>query len=211
MKQSIHHTVVKREAHLLLFQLRLRRLFSTQGYWCPMNIDLSRSLLIEETSISWIHFLFLDIVAIRYDFLFSPQKIIIDCKEGQSVEYLFALKGVQEYLEIDEIYYARPKIDKSISAAAAEIGIKVLDEGGLEKAEEFLGIKNQDLELIYPNFDSVLEERSSNPLSKKEELRPEYWRDLIDLISRVVKSDLSKKILPFIQEFHINYLNSFSI
>ena len=68
----------------LALKLRLRRILFSQGYWCPIEVELSHydnlGTTVKRSSLTD-----LDVLGIRYDRLFASHKIVGDCKTGRNV------------------------------------------------------------------------------------------------------------------------------
>lgn len=132
----------KSRDHDLGQKLRLRTLFFAMGYWSPLEVELSQfdvsgSLAKRSTLTD------LDVLAIRYDGLFAPHRIVGDCKTGRNVSdanRLFWLSGVREYFGADQAYFLRPSISPHVRAMAPKLKLNVLSEDDLESIEKSLSL-----------------------------------------------------------------------
>ena len=84
----------------LSLKLRFRRILFSQGYWCPIEVELSQYEQFGK-SVKRYSLTDLDVLGIRYDHLFTRLVVVGDCKSGKNVSdisRLFWIKGVSEIL-----------------------------------------------------------------------------------------------------------------
>jgi len=124
----------------LILTLRLRRLLFLQGYWCPIEVELSHyesaATGLKRTSLTD-----LDVLGVAFDKLFTAHRVVGDCKTGKNVSdanRLFWLRGVMDYFGANQAYFLRPSIDHHARAIAPKMGLRVLDEADLAALEKTL-------------------------------------------------------------------------
>jgi hypothetical protein len=121
----------------IYLKLRLRKILFSQGYWCPIEVELSHY---EQTGSLFKRkpLTDLDVLAIKYDSTFVPHRVVADCKSGQTsdVARLFWLRGVTDYFGADVSYYVHTKIDSHAKAIAPKLGLRVLGDAELAFLEK---------------------------------------------------------------------------
>jgi hypothetical protein len=130
-------------------KLRLRRILFTQGYWTPIEVELSQYENLG-TSVKRRSLTDLDVLGIRYDRLLDPHRIVGDCKSGRNVAdvgRLFWLRGVMDYFGADQAYFLRPQIDTHARTIAPKLGLRVLDDAGLAQVEKTLDVDSYPIPL----------------------------------------------------------------
>lgn len=127
----------------LSYKLRFRRILFLQGYWSPIEVDLSEyehlGVSLKRRSLTD-----LDVLGIKYDSLFTPFRVVGDCKSGKNISdsnRLFWLKGVKNYFGADQAYFIHPVIKNHTRGIAPKLGLRVLDEGALSGLENNLNPK----------------------------------------------------------------------
>ncbi|MGA2322675.1 MAG: hypothetical protein ABSG22_02390 [Sedimentisphaerales bacterium] len=131
-------------------KLRLRRILFTQGYWCPIEVELSQyemlGITMKRSSLTD-----LDVLGVKYDKLFSTSKVVGDCKSGKNVSdanRLFWLKGIKDYFGADQAYLLRPIVNSHARAMAPKLGLRVIDDDTLDAMEKNLAIIDYPLPLV---------------------------------------------------------------
>lgn len=122
----------------LELKLRLRGILYSQGYWTPMEVELSH-FDAQPRGISRLPLTDLDVLGIRFDTLFVKHSVVGDCKSGKSVSDIgrvFWLKGVMEYFGADLGYYLRPQIDAHARAVAPKLGLRTFNESEVRILEK---------------------------------------------------------------------------
>lgn len=124
----------------LSYKLRFRRILFLQGYWSPIEVELSQyeniGISLKRRSLTD-----LDVLGIKYDSLFTPFRIVGDCKSGKKISdanRLFWLKGIKNYFGADQAYFIHPIINNHTRGIAPKLGLRVLDERSLSGLEENL-------------------------------------------------------------------------
>ena len=124
-------------------KLRIIRILYTQGYWSPLEVELSEYNL-DELGVKRYSLTDLDVLGIRFDYNFSQTKVIADCKSGRNisdVERLFWLNGVKAYFNAHEGYFVHPRIKSHAKTIALKLGLRAVDELALSNLEKSLGIE----------------------------------------------------------------------
>src|ERR1700754_1109618 len=97
-------------------KLRFRRILFCQGYWSPIEVELSQYEAYG-TGLKRKSLTDLDVLGIKYDELFTPFRVVGDCKSGRNVSdasRMFWLKGVNDYFGADQAYYIHSIINNHI-------------------------------------------------------------------------------------------------
>ena len=126
----------------LSLKLRFRKILFSQGYWCPIEVELSQYETSGKT-MRRVSLTDLDVLGIRYDNLFTRLVIVGDCKSGKNVSdisRLFWIKGVSEYFGADQAYYIHNVISDHARGIAPKLGLRILDETTLMTLENDLRI-----------------------------------------------------------------------
>ena len=126
----------------LSLKLRFRKILFSQGYWCPIEVELSQY---ESSAKAFKRFSLtdLDVLGIRYDYLFSRLVVVGDCKSGKNVSdisRLFWIKGVSDYFGADQSYYIHSVVGEHARGIAPKLGLRILDETALITLENDLRI-----------------------------------------------------------------------
>jgi hypothetical protein len=147
--------------HDLIQKLRFRRILFTQGYWCPIEVELSQyetlGTILKRRSLTD-----LDVLGIKYDELFATHRVVGDCKSGKhisDVNRLFWLKGVKDYFGADQAYLLRPIVDSHARGIAPKLGLRVIDNDGLDLLEKHLNIIDYPLPLADTQIQENIETR----------------------------------------------------
>jgi hypothetical protein len=134
-------------------KLRLRRVLFCEGFWSPIEVELSHyertTRGIKRSSLTD-----LDVLGIAYDRLFSVRRVVGDCKTGRHVSdanRLFWLRGVMDYFGADQAYFVRPKIEAHAKAVAPKMKLRVLDERDLLQVEKSLDVDKLPFPLADPD------------------------------------------------------------
>lgn len=133
----------------LELKLRLRRILFSQGYWSPIEVELSH---FEDlgTGLRRRPLTDLDVLGIKYDQLLLPHRVVGDCKSGKGVSdigRIFWLRGVMHYFGADLGYYLRPKIDGHARAVAPNVGLRALNQYELTALEKVLSVDSVPIPL----------------------------------------------------------------
>jgi len=140
----------------LPLKLRLRRLLFLQGYWTPIEVELSHyhdlgvGAGMKRRSLTD-----LDVLGIKFDPLFIQHRVVADCKSGRNVSdanRLFWLSGVMGYFGADEAYFVRSKLDRHIRAVAPKMGLRTLNDSELGAVEKSTGADAFQLPLADVGF-----------------------------------------------------------
>jgi hypothetical protein len=126
----------------LSLKLRFRRILFCQGYWSPIEVELSQYESLDG-SIKRRSLTDLDVLGVKYDELFTPFRVVGDCKSGRNVSdvnRLFWLKGVSDYFGADQAYFIYPVIKVHTRGIAPKLGLRVLDEEALSVLEKNLDV-----------------------------------------------------------------------
>jgi hypothetical protein len=138
----------------LPLKLRLRRLFFSQGYWSPIEVELSHyENLGVDAAIKRRSLTDLDVLGIKFNTLFTPHRVVADCKSGKNVSdanRLFWLRGVMDYFGADQAYFVRSKRDVHIRAIAPKMGLRALNAAELAGIEKNLGVEAFPVPLADP-------------------------------------------------------------
>jgi len=127
----------------LPLKLRLRRLFFSQGYWSPIEVELSHYENLgfgggmKRRSLTD-----LDVLGIKFDNLFTQHRVVADCKSGKNVSdasRLFWLRGVMDYFGADQAYFVRSAMDSHFRAVAPKMGLRTLNDTDLGRLERVSG------------------------------------------------------------------------
>lgn len=131
----------------LSLKLRFRRILFIQGYWTPIEIELSQYENLG-TTLKRRSLTDLDVLGIKYDILFTPSYVVGDCKSGKNVSdvnRLFWLMGVKKYFGADQAYLIHSNIESHARGIAPKLGLRVLDEEALSILENSISVKTLNL------------------------------------------------------------------
>lgn len=189
-------------------KLRFRRILFHQGYWCPLEVELSQYET-SQASVKRISLTDLDVLGIKYDHLFSPFHIVGDCKSGRNVSEvsrLFWLKGISDYFGADQAYFIHSIIKLHTRGIAPKLGLRVMDEEALVLLEKNLAVENHYLPLAsiplhqeISGLWGIKVEKGQKPTEQQLQLKTvyeylaySYWyiekhRNLLNVISNFVK------------------------
>ncbi len=140
----------------LPLKLRLRRLFFSQGYWSPIEVELSHyenlgiGAGMKRRSLTD-----LDVLGIKFDPLFTQHRVVADCKSGKNVSdanRLFWLRGVMDYFGADQAYFVRSAMDSHIRAIAPKMRLRALNDAELSSLEKAAGADGFPLPLADIGF-----------------------------------------------------------
>lgn len=126
----------------IFLKLRIRRILWAQGYYCPIEVDISDFAYqdagqpLKRTSYTDI-----DVVGIRFEFDLRQSTVVADCKSGKESDSnrIFWLKGLMDFFEAQSGILVKTKVHSNARALAPKLGIRVLDETGLTILEKALG------------------------------------------------------------------------
>ncbi len=139
--------MTKAEDKDLSLKLRFRKILFYQGYWCPIEVELSQYETSGKT-VKRVSLTDLDVLGIRYDNLFTRSVVVGDCKSGKNVpgiSRLFWIKGVSDYFGADQAYFIPTAIGNHARGIAPKLGLRILDESALLALEDNLRITEQSL------------------------------------------------------------------
>jgi hypothetical protein len=141
--------MVKARDRDLELKLRFRRILFQQGYWCPIEVELSQYEALD-TSVKRVSLTDLDVLGIKYDLLFTPFRVVGDCKSGKNVSEvsrIFWLKGISSFFGTDQAYFIHSTIRTHTRGIAPKLGLRVLDEVALLTLEKNLEVDKLHLPL----------------------------------------------------------------
>lgn len=121
----------------LPLKLQFRRILFAEGYWSPIEVELSNYEDLGNT-LKRRSLTDLDVLGIKFDRLFNRTCVVGDCKSGRNVSdanRLFWLRGVKDYFGADLAYYLRPNVDSHIAAIAPKMGLCALPASHLDGLE----------------------------------------------------------------------------
>lgn len=184
----------------LELKLRLRRILFSQGYWSPIEVELSH---FEDlgTGLRRRPLTDLDVLGIKYDQLFVPHRVVGDCKSGKGVSdigRIFWLRGVMHYFGADLGYYLRPQVDGHARAVAPQVGLRALNQYELTALEKVIGVDSVPIPLADEKLHGAIEDLWGIDVVKGQKPTPEQ------LAFKKVYSYLSYKYWS--SEFHRNLL-----
>lgn len=134
--------MAKAEDKDLGLKLRFRKILFYQGYWCPIEVELSQYEASGKT-VKRVSLTDLDVLGLKYDTLFTRSVVVCDCKSGKNVSdisRLFWIKGVSEYFGADQAYFIHTTIGDHARGIAPKLGLRILDESALLALEDSLRI-----------------------------------------------------------------------
>lgn len=190
----------------LELKLRFKRVLFLQGYYSPLEVELSHYSEVEPRSRRGLTDL--DVLGIKFDAVLTPHKVVGDCKSGNVSDpnRLFWLRGVSDYFGANVAYFLRPQIGIHARAIAPKLGLRTIDENELQQLEANLEVENLVIPLASPKFYIAKAELwgidvpkgqkpSENQLKKKElyqYLSYTFWyvdahRNLFMLVDRCQK------------------------
>lgn len=131
----------------LALKLRFRKVLFCQGYWCPIEVELSQYEN-TGTALKRVSLTDLDVLGIRYDNLFARSVVVADCKTGRNLSEtsrLFWLRGVSDYFGADHAYLIHPDVSSHARGIAPRLRLRLLDEVSLGSLEDSLRVKETPL------------------------------------------------------------------
>lgn len=158
----------------IFLKLRMRKILFAEGYWTPLEVDLSQYEPEPRGGIRRRSLTDLDVLGVKYDRLLAPDIVVVDCKSGKvsDANRLFWLKGVRDYFGATQAYLVRPQVDMHARAIAPKLGLRVLSEaelGDIEKAlsVRFIGVPIDDIDIqdkieyMWASFNIRIEQSTS--------------------------------------------------
>lgn len=130
-------------------KLRFRRILFCQGYWSPIEVELSQYENLG-TAVKRRSLTDLDVLGVKYDKLFTPFRVVGDCKSGKNVSdvnRLFWLKGIKDYFGADQAYFIHTTVKGHTRGIAPKLGVRILDDQALLSTEKSLDVTNFALPL----------------------------------------------------------------
>lgn len=107
----------------LNFENKVVEYFRSQGYLAKRGIALTTNGKQDATDI--------DVYGIKFIYPFVETTLICDCKDKarpKPFERLFWTKGLAEYVRVNNIYVALPKVQTDIAAFASDINVNILNK-----------------------------------------------------------------------------------
>lgn len=114
------------------FGSRAVALLSDMGYWLTADIEVGNQGKRSIDSDS------LDLFGIRFDQMFTPHRIVADCRDSESAadsDRLLRIRGLCDYLSADTAFFIRPSLHPHCRALASKLDIRVLDDDAITKLE----------------------------------------------------------------------------
>lgn len=211
----------------LPLKLRIKRILEVQGYHCPLEVVLSH-FESQDTKQDPKRILLtdIDVLGIRFEPDLRQTIIIADCKSGKESEAnrIFWLRGVMDFFQAQEGIFVKPQMHAQTRALAPKLGIRVLDEKGLETLEKGLELDSSHVNAndvtIYEKMSSlwgIRVEPEQKPTEKElalksvyQYLQYNYWmvddyvniQTIIDRFAKIkadiILDDLKSKFLAFV-------------
>ncbi len=167
----------------LSLKLRFSRILFLQGYWSPIEVELSQyenlGISLKRKSLTD-----LDVLGVKYDSLFTPFRIVGDCKSGRKVSdanRLFWLKGVKDYFGADQAYFIHPVIKSHIRGIAPKLKLRVFDERALAELEDnlnareyFLPLSDTSIQMSVSALWGIEVPKGGKPTEKQLQLKEAY-------------------------------------
>lgn len=126
----------------LTLKLRMRRVLWAQGYYCPVEIDLSHYEY-DQRQLTRQPITDIDVLGLRFDRDLRSSAVLVDCKSGrESDNRIFWLRGVMQFFHTEQAFLVKKRIHGHARALAPRLGIRVLDEEGLLELERILHVPN---------------------------------------------------------------------
>lgn len=192
-------------------KLRLSRLLWKMGYFVRRNIPVSTYTLGKRVP-KRIDITDIDVLGIRWDEDFTPDKIVCECKSGSKAKPLdrsFWLRGVMHYFGARKGYLLVKESGMVPGNVGAKMGVTVIDHNllvDLEKRYEiendyWVGSCNPEIDSKIFLYRKSLKETVRRPLNY---IVYGYWKDPeYYQIKRLITSgrDLSEKFQPSIDAY----------
>ncbi|HVU02304.1 MAG TPA: hypothetical protein VHE30_11155 [Polyangiaceae bacterium] len=120
-------------------KLRMRRILWAQGFYCPVEVDLSHYEY-EQRQLMRQSLTDIDVLGLRFDPDLRAQAVLVDCKSGRESDpaRIFWLRGVMDFFHAEQGFFVKRKVHGHARALAPRLGIRVLDEDGLGHLERIL-------------------------------------------------------------------------
>ncbi len=208
-------------------KLRIRRILWSQGYHCPLEVDLSHfDYEDKEQTLKRNPLTDIDVLGIRFEPDLRTTTIIVDCKSGKESEpnRIFWLRGVMDFFGAEEGILLKKILHNHARAIAPKLGIRVLDEKGLDILEKTLAIETFPFDVgdivVYNRMASLwgIEVKSNQKPTDKQlaiknvyqYLQYQYWmvdeyKNIQNLIERFARirlelhaKDIKAKYLAYI-------------
>lgn len=112
------------------FENKVVEYFRSQGYLAKRGISLTTENKQDATDI--------DVYGTKFIYPFIETTLICDCKNKarpKPFERIFWTKGVAEYVRVNNIYVALPKVQTEVSKFALDININLLSNDAINKFE----------------------------------------------------------------------------
>lgn len=136
-------------------KLRIRRVLWAQGYYCPLEVDLSH-FEYEQTgrTLKRSPITDIDVLGIYFEPDLRYKTIVVDCKSGKESEpnRIFWIRGVMDFFRAQEGILVKSKLHAHARALAPKLSIRVLDEKGLTALEKALNVDNLGINLADHNI-----------------------------------------------------------
>lgn len=138
-----------------MLKLRVRKVLWSQGYHCPLEVDLSH-FDVEESgrALRRSSLTDIDVLGIRFDRDLRMSTIVADCKSGREPEpsRIFWLRGVMDLFGAREGILVKTRVRSHARALAPKLDIRVLDEDGLAVLAQALDLDSLLLGVDDPNI-----------------------------------------------------------
>lgn len=164
-------------------KLRFRRILFCQGYWSPIEVELSQYENLG-TSLKRRSLTDLDVLGIKYDSLFTPFRVVGDCKSGKNisdVNRLFWLKGIKDYFGADQAYFLHSVVKSHTRGIAPKLDVRILDDKALLLVEEsldvtgfFLPLADKEIHEKVVNLWGIDIPKGAKPTKEQLELKKVY-------------------------------------
>lgn len=126
------------------FENSLVSFFRSQGYLAKRGVPLIVENSQDATDI--------DVYGLKFTYPFIETNLVCDCKNKarpKPFERLFWTKGMAEYVKVDNVYVALPRVQTKVAKFAATLGVNILTKEKIELLESDLfsyGIFNDNLD-----------------------------------------------------------------
>lgn len=130
-------------------KLRMRRILWVQGFYCPVEVDLS-SYDYDQRQLTRQSLTDIDVLALRFDPDLRLQTALVDCKSGSESEpsRIFWLRGVMDFFRAEQGFLAKKKLHAHARALAPRLGIRAFDEDDLSQLEQILRTERAPATLV---------------------------------------------------------------
>lgn len=112
------------------FENSLVSFFRSQGYLAKRGIPLVVENSQDATDV--------DVYGMKFTYPFIETNLVCDCKnkaKPKPFERLFWTKGMAEYVKVDNVYVALPKVQTKVAKFASTIGVNILTKDKIQMFE----------------------------------------------------------------------------